>query len=426
MESIIEVINGFEGSSIGEYQITGKTIKAAFKNEPYAKKDANIHDYNWHFAFGIKNRSDKPRKIEIYLNCDNRNGLYEKALIYGQKHLESDFQPNLKINALTDTYKKYFLEIDLDPNDSLYISNTYFRSPKLIQNSLAMLSQDTNCVKEIYGRSVEGRDLNAYIYSEEKSLAGEKPVFVITSGFHPMEADTFATEAIMEHLNSEEGRRLLKYFRFVVIPIVNPDGFAHGANGCNARGLNLYWNFKEKDKANAPEAYYLWHYLQQMKPSLYVDFHSYTFQLHRKKASPYLKPHYFYRGSAVKKLVEDIDRDLVALHNGAAERGPLTYAPSTLGYKLTRRWNTITYAKYHLHIMDGKEEYKRKAIKILDKIAGHFIQNGFTDRSKILAFPEGCVRDHFQDKVKRTLRVAWMFKIKFPLLSIYSKLKHAS
>jgi len=227
-----------------------------------------------------------------------------------------------------------------------------------------------------------------------------------------MEADTFATEAIMENLSTNEGKSLLKYFNFIIIPIVNPDGFSHGYNGCNVKGINLYWDFKERDKANAPEAYYLWRYLSKMQPSIYLDFHSYTFQLHRKKASPYIKPLFFYRGEEIKNLVNTINKELISLHNGYYLSGGLTYAPSTLSYKLTNKFNTITNAKYHLHIVDGKEEFKNKAVNIVKKISQQIIAQDFHDKNKILAYPYGYVRSNIKDMIRRKLEVLWIFKIK--------------
>jgi len=178
------------------------------------------------------------------------------------------------------------------------------------------------------------------------------------------------------------------------------------------KGINLYWDFKEKDKTNAPEAYYLWQYFLKLQPSIYLDFHSYTFQLHRKKASPYIKPLFFYRGEEVKNLVKLINKELISLHNGNYLSGDLTYAPSTLAYKLTEKFNTITYAKYHLHTRDGKEEFKNKAVNIVKTISQNLITNNLHDKNKILAHPYGHVRSNIKDIIRRKLRVLWIFKIK--------------
>lgn len=410
--SAIEIIDNFEGASLGKYHIRGNKIFAILREEPLIKKDGVIHDYNWHFVFGIRNNSTDLRDVELFFNCRSKDELHHKANVLGQHNIDTDFHSLNSIKAYTDTFRKYYMKILLSGNETLYISNTYFRNLKLIYKNINNLYNESYCKREIYGESYEGRDLLAYAYPVREVFQNNKPTFVITSGFHPMEPDTFATEAIAEYLKTNEGKEFLDYFDFILIPVVNPDGFSHGYNGCNAKGINLYWDFREKDKINAPETYYLWQYFLKMKPSIYLDFHSYTFQLHRKKASPYIKPLYFYRGEEIKNLVKIINRELISLHNGYYISGDLTYAPSTLPYKLTNKFNTITYAKYHLHIMDGKEEFKNKAVNIVKIISQTLISENFHDKNKILSYPYGNVRSNIKDIIRRKLRIVWVFKIK--------------
>lgn len=413
--SDIEVIDNFEGASIGKHHYLGDKVFATLREEPFVKKDGYVHDYNWHFVFGLRNDSEHSKEIEIFINCESKNGLHYKSYILGRQNIDLDFYPLTNIEACTDTFKSYYIKTALLKKETIYISNTFFRSLKLLYKTFGNLYKNLNCTRETYGKSFEGRDLLTYVYSDEEIFNSQKPTFVITSGFHPMEADTFATEAIMENLNTNEGKSLLKYFNFIIIPIINPDGFHYGYNGCNAKGINLYWDFKKADKINAPEAYYLWQYILKIKPSIYLDFHSYTFQLHRKKASPYIKPLFFYRGEEVKNLVNLINKELISLHNGYYLSGDLTYTPSSLPYKLTNKFNTITYAKYHLHIMDGKEEFKNKAVNIVKKISQCLITKNFHDKNKILAHPHGFVRNNMNDLFKRKTKIIWLFKLK-PLI----------
>jgi len=424
--SDIKVVDNFEGASIGNYHIRDDRIYATLKEEPLVKKDGIVHDYGWHFVFGLKNNSKNSKEIKIFINCDNKNVLKYKANILGQQKIDLDFFPLINIEAYTDTYRKYYIKVLLSEMETIYLSNTYFRNLKLLSNTFENLGKEPNCKREIYGKSIEARNLIAFIYPKNIPINNGRPTFLITSGFHPMEADTFATEAIMEYLNTDNGQNLLKYFNFVVIPISNPDGFYYGYNGCNVKGINLYWDFRERDAANAPEAYYLWRFILKIKPSIYIDFHSYTFQMHRKKASPYLKPLYFYKGNEVKNLVNIINKELVSLHNGSSYSGNSTYAPSTLSYKLTDKFNTVTYAKYHLHIMDGKEEFKNKAVNILKLISQGLISKNFFDENKILAYPYGHVRGNIKDTIRVKTRIFWVFKIKVLIKRILIKIQNLS
>ncbi len=113
---------------------------------------------------------------------------------------------------------------------------------------------------------------------------------------------------------------------------------------------------------------------------------------------------------------------MISLHNGNYLSGNLTYAPSTLSYKLTNKFNTITNAKYHLHIMDGKEEFKNKAVNIVKKISQQIITQDFHDKNKILAYPYGHVRSNIKDIIRRKLRILWIFKIKVLIKRILFKI----
>ncbi len=419
----IEIIKNFEGASFGTSHIKDNTIFSTFKEEPIVKKDGLTHDYNWHFVFGLKNNSKEPRTVEVFINCEDKDGLPHKANIMGQKSLDSDFFSLSDIEACTDAFKKYYLKMVLLGEETIYVSNTYFRNLKFVHSLLKKKGDQTPYVTtETYGKSVEGIDLTAYIYSKEGVSNNTKPTILISSGFHPMEADTLATEAIMEFLDTEEGKQLLNQFSFIIIPLVNPDGFSHGYNGCNTKGINLYWDFREKDLKNAPEAYYLWRFISDIQPSVYIDFHSYTFQLHRKHASPYIKPLFFYQGEKVKKLVSSINKELISLHDGHYMKGELTYTPSSLPYKLTKKFNTITYAKYHLHIMDGKEAYKKTAVQILKKITQCFIEENIHDKKQILVHPYGDINKEIKSGIKRKTKVFWVFKAKKILKQLIKKI----
>ena len=85
--SEFELISNFEGASIGDYIIQDQKIFAGLKEEPTVKKDGLSHDYNWHFVFGLKNNSNSPQEIEVFINCDDSTDLDQKANILGHNIL---------------------------------------------------------------------------------------------------------------------------------------------------------------------------------------------------------------------------------------------------------------------------------------------------------------------------------------------------
>ncbi len=176
--SAIEIIENFEGASIGKYHIRGDKVFATLREEPLVKKDGIVHDYNWHFVFGLRNNSEHSREIEIFINCDSKNNLQYKSYILGQQNAYLDFYPLTNIEAYTDTFKKYYIKVVLLEKETLYISNTFFRSLKLLYHTFGNLSKNLYCTKEPYGKSFEGRDLLAYVYSDGEILNNYKPTFV--------------------------------------------------------------------------------------------------------------------------------------------------------------------------------------------------------------------------------------------------------
>lgn len=412
--SPIRVLTEFPGASLGDVKQEENVIFATLREEPLVKKDGTIHDYNWHFVFGLENASDDPQECEVYINVakKERELLQNTAHIYSSESFSDDFSMS-SFEALTDTFRKYFIKVHLEAKQTLYLSNTYPRNLEFLYTVFTNTSQLAPAKMRSIGKSVEGRDLIAYEYSSD-AIAIEhssKPLVFITSGFHPMEADTFASQALMEYL-AGDGRELLREFNFVFVPVVNPDGFYYGFNGCNAKGVNLYWDFRRNDQKNAPETYYLWKYVKTIKPCVYIDFHAYTFQLRRKLACPYLKPLLFYRGRKVKKLVDQINRSLVPLHEGRYAKGAMTYTPSALAFHITQEFNTITYAKYHLHTMEGKAVLASTAKDIVCTICEELQRRKITDRSMILLRPYGKVPPSFNESIMVWALIAWDFYVK--------------
>jgi len=421
----VTVLTDFPGATLGDYSIHDNRISASLREEPLVNQDGIHHDYNWHFVFGLRNDEKSPVQVEVAINCDSAEGLSHTPYITTQTGLDSDFSEIGQIKGSTDTFRKYFFRIDVPAQTTVYVSNTYYRSLTLLESIMTRLTENcAHCKRLVYGKSVEGRDLIAYQFQADQD-SDLKPTFLITSGFHPMEADTFATETIVDYITSTEGRNVLESCNVVVVPVVNPDGFVRGFNGCNARGINLYWDFRINDSDNAPESYNLWQLCQEIMPSLYVDFHAYTFQLHRKKDAPYLKPLCFYTGQKIKELVGSINAKLVELHDGRAMRGRITFAPSTLSYKLTKEFNTIAYAKYHLHISDGLEHIKKTSLKIFTIICHYLKESPLKTKQQLLSEPYGNISRNVISNIHRKCVVCWYYHMKPFLRNVLAPIRKA-
>lgn len=128
--------------------------------------------------------------------------------------------------------------------------------------------------QEVYGQSYQGRDLYALSIGAEGA-----PVVFVVSRYHPYEtAGSYCTSAILELLAQDlsAGGPLTSSFRFVVVPMPNPDGVALG---CGKRtregGLDLP---HQGYGADEPAGKALTQLLNASAPTGYLDIHGWMYR----------------------------------------------------------------------------------------------------------------------------------------------------
>lgn len=402
----------FSGASLGEHSVVASRVTARLRREALVRVDGFCYDYNRHFAFGVENLSDRLLDVEVLIGAAGREGvLGEPALIYGAGSPSADFGP-ADCEARSDGRRAYHLRVPIGPGRTVYLANYYFRQYERLQGLFDTLAVRAGAARRVIGATLEGRELVCYRFAPTAVGARPVPAVLITSGLHPPESDTVGSEALMEFLGSPDAGRLRRGFDIYVVPVANPDGFVKGYNGCNAAEVNLFWQFEEQDRERCPEAVSLWDLIRDIRPVIYVDFHGYTFQTRGRYASPYLKPVIFYEGQEVRRLARALNRRLLSLSRGHATRGILTYSPSMLASKITREYNTITYAKYHLHLRDGIERNRRLAVDVVTRILEGLESAGMNDARRILKHPHGSVpRDHWSAAL-RDIALLWGLRVR--------------
>jgi len=363
----IEVLTQFECAMIGSAELENRFLKISVPFDPVCKTDWLEHDYRLHFCFGLKNKTESQITVSVSVNSGHEVKLKKKMPpLYGAETPEGPYTRFDADSGKTDLFNRYLFDIDLLPGETKFISNTIPRTLGPLHQKFTDIAAKGYARKTSFGKSLDGRDLEAYEYRRE---GNDRPVVMVTSGMHPPEPDTFATEAIMEFLGSDLSWPLREVFDFIIVPIVNPDGYARATQACNAAGVNIYWDFRFKDVGNCPEAYFLYKLASDVRPSVYIDFHAYTFQT-QKIGGPYCKPLRRYSGSRVRTLVREINTGFSQqMPDQKAMQGYVTYTPSSLGEILTRAFNTISYAKYHIHLQDGELRCKEVAVNVLELIS---------------------------------------------------------
>ncbi|MCX7803713.1 MAG: M14 family zinc carboxypeptidase [Planctomycetota bacterium] len=123
--------------------------------------------------------------------------------------------------------------------------------------------------EEVFGKSFEGRDMVAL--SAGRTGA---PVIFVVSRFHPYEtAGTHAISGMIEALAADlaKGGPLTSAFRFVIVPIANPDGVAGGCcKRSRAGGPDLC---HEGADSPDPAGRALVGLLARLRPRGYLDLH---------------------------------------------------------------------------------------------------------------------------------------------------------
>jgi len=383
---VLKLLDDFPGANIGPGQVDGNRVRLRLRRDPVTRADGARHDYNYHFVFGLQNQGPAPCRAQVGIEAEGPQGLSQRPLLYAAATLEEEFAP-ANVGARYDGGRAYWLELDLAAGQSLYLANTYFQPPARLAARLAELAAAGGARAEAYGHSLQGRDLVAYHYPAAQGP--EQACVFITSGFHPPEPDTLASQAVMQWLASPQASEARQRLSFCLAPMVNPDGFFLGTQGHNAAGVNFYWEFRPERAERIPEAAALWALAQRLQPALYFDFHAYTFQGAAKAAGPYLKPQWHYRGLAVRTLAADMERRLLEFTGGACMRGASPLALTTLQSRLTRRFNTVTFAKYHLHLGQGLEACREHGRQVVAAAALAMLDADLTRTADILAAPYG-------------------------------------
>jgi hypothetical protein len=107
-----------------------------------------------------------------------------------------------------------------------------------------------------------------------------------------------------------------------------------------------------------------------------------------KDAGPYLKPTGYYRTPAVRRAAATMAQQLIRELRVRPVYGFGTIAPNTLTAMLTREFDTLTLAKYHLHLKHGVEHFGAHGIAVLQMMAKSLDDADVTAQGRISAsFP---------------------------------------
>tara|TARA_Y100000741_G_scaffold364952_1_gene357990 strand:+ start:1479 stop:2828 length:1350 start_codon:yes stop_codon:yes gene_type:complete len=326
--------------------------------------------YDYYFNICVENTSKKIKEIEVkVLRNDSIKKLkWESSkapLFYSYNKLNWFLINNIKS---TNSNREYLFKIKIKSNKKLYISNNISIEPKILNEKLFKISNKNKKYIKYHkiGLSTEKKPIVALEINFNKKV--KKDRFLIWSGIHPSEPDTYSSLGIINWLlsNDIDAIKIRNKFIFDIIPMINPDGFNLGTNGCNKNGVNIYWDFFKLNKKNCPESYYLWKWINLNPPQIALDFHSYIYQTN-KFSRPYIFPVKFYP-IQFRLPAWKFQNSIVKLCDNKALDGRTVFLKSTLGPHLIRKFGTLTLQGYHLHLAEGPDEFRKKTIQTIISI----------------------------------------------------------
>lgn len=355
-------------------------------------------EYSWFYIAALQGQ--KGESITMFANMaeDDLQTLTRNNSLLFYSTNKHNWQP-IKEPVWTDRAGiKQYTSFNIPTNQPFFISNTIFYSLSSLENEFAAYVKDNAniCSQKIIGHSLLNNPLNLITFNKPRQNLGR---ILLTTGCHPAEPDTLASQAILEYLASPAAKTLINNYHIDVLPIQNPDGFA--ARSClTHNGINLYWNFIKNDSKNCPEAYYLWQYICKHPPMLYIDFHSYVHQYHR-HPMPYLKEALAYKGLFTKSIIKKMDRLLIKESRGFYRFGQLAMWPESLSSFITQKFNTIAYTKYHFNLYEGIPASKTRAVNIFSGLTNILVENKLNEK-QILREPYGQVKPDTSDTFPAT------------------------
>jgi len=229
----LEIRCGYEGANPQGEEYVTRLGEGAVRVCPQSEDG----DSNYKFAFDItvENNSDDLRILTLHVD-------WQEPPEVGTKYMggrESVFLLSgaelQEIDGVLDGDKVHF-ELELPPGTSRICMHPPFGTSDL-EAFFARAAALPGAGRVCFGQTAEGRPLEAAVLP---AAGGHDLCLLAVGRFHPYEtAGSHAVAGVLELLAGPEGEKLRRSTTFVLAPVVNPDGAAHGLCKRTPTGVNL-------------------------------------------------------------------------------------------------------------------------------------------------------------------------------------------
>jgi len=249
--SSLSVSTDFEGGNLGKVeQVSATHFRCAVAGQ--SDQDGRNRQASW-YSF----RLDGAKGKEVTITLTDLRGEYNYKP--GGLCVRDDTTPVVSSDGITWRHlERISLEKDeatfrVTPEaDTLWIAHIEPYTASRLDRFLDEIRGAAHLKDEVIGKSVEGRDLHLLTITEFAAESSSPPPTVwLMCRQHAWETGTsFVGEGAIRFLLSDEAAPLRKTLVFKILPMMDPDGCAHGGVRFNRHGYDVNRNWDTADPEN--------------------------------------------------------------------------------------------------------------------------------------------------------------------------------
>lgn len=268
----IVVSNTFEGARLNGAALTRDTLLTVL----ISPENAPINPSPW-YAFSLVAAEKQSVTLKLTYSPGSFHRYYPKVSRDGKNWSNLDSASYTLLVPEDSTGRPFaaLLRLTLSP-DTLWVAAQESVGTTPVKEWTANLAEKPHVTRQVIGQSHEKRDLELLSIGNPST----KNLLMVMGLQHPPEIPGYiAMQAFVETVagESELARRFRQKFTTMVVPMVNPDGVAHGHWRHNKGGVDIN---RDWQNVNQPEIKAVQRFMQQEESEkgakFYValDFHS--------------------------------------------------------------------------------------------------------------------------------------------------------